>query len=60
MSLVSSVSQTLMGDCEAESNEVTLAALKSAGRSLFEMLRTDVPLVGFDHDWTCANRCPFH
>ena len=33
--------------------------LGSAGRSIFEILHTDVLLVSFDHERKCANPCPF-
>ena len=43
------VSQTLKDKCEAERIPISLEAVSNARRSIFEMLHTDLLLVGFDH-----------
>ena len=54
MSLVSAVSQTLMGKCGIERNLISLVAAKATP----EVLRTDVLFVGFDNERHCPDSCP--
>ena len=58
MILVCAVSHTLMDKCDAEWNQMTLAAVKVLGEPHLKKLHTDFLLVGFDYERKCSNLCP--
>ena len=58
MSLVSTLSQQLMDRCEVERKSDFPGSRASAGRCTFEVLNTDVLLVGLDNEMQCPNACP--
>ena len=57
MSLVSSLS-TVDGQMRSRTTSDLFGSRASAGRCTFEVLHTDVLLVGFDHERQCPNSCP--
>ena len=59
MSLASTVLSTCDGQIRSRTKSDLPTIRASAGRCTFEVLHTDVLLVGFDHERQCPNSCPF-